>query len=87
MRKSLTIVFMSFFLVSLGCAHTTEPAREAVKKDTAVDSPATTGTPAVDVPESYFNFGEVKEGNDYTHAFVIRNNGTGVLEVKKVVPG
>ena len=70
-----------------GCAHSPEIAKEAAKQGTAVAAAATTGTPAVEVPESYFDFGIVNEGTDYVHTFVIRNKGTGVLEIKKVVPG
>jgi PBP1b-binding outer membrane lipoprotein LpoB len=47
----------------------------------------TNGTPAVEVSEMVFDFGEVTEGNDYVHAFKIRNTGTGVLVIKKIVPG
>lgn len=45
------------------------------------------GTPALDVPEWYFDFGEVKEGSEYLHDFEIRNVGTGTLEIKSVKPG
>jgi len=53
----------------------------------AVASEAAEGTPALAVPEWYFNFGEVKEGAEYIHPFEIRNVGTGVLEIKTVKPG
>jgi hypothetical protein len=45
------------------------------------------GMPAVEVSETAFDFGVVKEGNDYIHAFKIKNTGTGVLEIKKILPG
>jgi hypothetical protein len=47
----------------------------------------TTGTPAVELSETTFDFGVVREGNDYIHAFKIRNTGTGVLVIRKVLPG
>jgi hypothetical protein len=74
-------------MVAFGCAHTPEIAKEAAKQGAAVAAAVTTGTPAVEVPESYFDFGKVDEGTNYAHSFVIRNKGTGVLEIKKVVPG
>jgi len=80
---NLTLVFM----VASGCANTPGNAKEAAKPDTALASAVTTGTPALEVPEWYFDFGEVKEGTDYLHTFVIRNKGTGVLEIKKVQAG
>lgn len=45
------------------------------------------GSPALEVPEWYYNFGEVQEGTEYFHAFAIRNLGTGTLEIKAVKPG
>jgi len=75
-----------FVVVAGASAHLPGIAQEAVKPGTAAASEAT-GKPALDVPEWYFNFGEVKEGTEYLHAFVIRNAGTGVLEIKKVQPG
>ncbi len=87
MKNKLIVNLTLLFMVASGCAHTPGIAKEAAKPDTAVASAVTTGTPALDVPEWYFNFGEVKEGTNYIHAFVIRNRGTGVLEIKKVLPG
>ena len=74
-------------MVASGCAYFPEITKKAAKPDTAVASAVTTGTPALEVPEWFFDFGEVKEGTDYIHAFVIRNKGTGVLEIQKVEPG
>ncbi len=75
------------FLLAFGCAHTPEIAKEAAKQDAAVIPVVSTGVPAVEVPETYHNFGDVSEGTDYVHEFVVRNKGTGVLEIRKVVPG
>ena len=45
------------------------------------------GIPTLAVSEAEFNFGEVSEGKEYVHDFVIMNGGRGVLEIKKVTPG
>ncbi len=87
MKNKLTFNLILLFMVASVCAHTPAIAKEAEKPDTAVASDVTTGTPVLEVPEWYFDFGQVKEWTDYTHAFVIRNKGTGVLEIKKVQPG
>ncbi|MGA2227964.1 MAG: hypothetical protein ABSH41_26320 [Syntrophobacteraceae bacterium] len=87
MKNKLIFNLILLLMVASGWAHTPAIAKEAEKPDAAVASDVTTGTPALDVPEWYFDFGEVKEWADYTHAFVIRNKGTGVLEIKKVQPG
>jgi hypothetical protein len=80
------MMFVLLLIVPIGCAHTTETADSKPKPEVAA-SVATNGTPAVEIPETIFDFGEVKDGNDYVHAFIIRNTGTGVLEIKKVLPG
>jgi hypothetical protein len=87
LKNKLIFNLILLLMVASGCALTPAIAKEAEKPETAVASSVTTGTPALEVPEWYFDFGEVKEWVDYTHAFVIRNKGTGVLEIKKVQPG
>lgn len=84
MKNKLIFNLILLLVVAWGCAHTPAIAKAAEKPDTAA---ASTGTPALEVPEWYFDFGKVKEGTDYQHAFVIRNKGTGVLQIKKVQPG
>jgi hypothetical protein len=87
LKNKLIFNLILLLMVASGCAYTPAIAKGAEKPDTAVASTATTGTPLLEVPEWYFDFGEVKEWADYTHAFVIRNRGTGILEIKKVQPG
>jgi hypothetical protein len=87
LKNRLLFNLILVVLVASGCAHTPESAKDAAKPDTALALAVSTGTPALEVPEWYFDFGEVKEGTDYVHAFVIRNKGTGVLEIKKVQAG
>ena len=47
----------------------------------------TAASPTVELSETVFDFGRVSEGNDYVHAFKVRNTGTGVLEIRKIIPG
>ncbi len=77
------------FLVPLGCAHSPDSAGSMTKQqeNAAAQPSGTTGTPAVQLSETAFDFGVVGEGSVYVHAFKIRNTGTGVLEIKKIVPG
>jgi hypothetical protein len=100
MKNLLTFGLVAwFFLVLAGCAHTPDSPGSMAKQQQTVAAPTsgtpaqetaaaqTNGTPAVEVSEMVFDFGEVTEGNDYVHAFKIRNTGTGVLVIKKIVPG
>lgn len=43
--------------------------------------------PVAVVPEKTVNLGEVLEGQDYEHSFVIRNTGAGELQILSVKPG
>ncbi len=87
MKNFLTLGFVVwFFLVPLGCAHTSDNSA-GIPKQQEIAAAQTNGTPAVELSETIFDFGLVSEGNDYVHAFKIRNTGTGVLEIRKVVPG
>jgi hypothetical protein len=86
MRKGIIAAFLWIFLVPLDCAHTQETGKEIPKPEIALAG-VSTGTPAVEIPETSFDFGEMKDGNDYVHAFAIWNTGNGVLEIKKVLPG
>ena len=86
MRNGIIAAFLWIFLVPLGCAHTKETGKETPKPEIALAA-VSTGPPVVEIPETFFDFGNVTDGNDYVHAFVIRNTGTGSLEIKKVLPG
>lgn len=75
-----------FFLVLLSCVHTPESqAGTAKPQETATTQ--TTEPPQVELSETVFDFGIVRVGNDYVHAFKIRNTGTGVLVIRKILPG
>ncbi|MHC1727264.1 MAG: hypothetical protein AB9866_14860 [Syntrophobacteraceae bacterium] len=94
MRNRLLVSLFCLFLALWGCASkkatVDEGPRAAISPaaaPTVAPAAVAAGTPVVEVPETNFDFGVVTDGNDYTHAFVIRNAGTGVLEIKKVLPG
>ncbi len=87
MKGWSAFVFISVLLLSWGCAHTQEPVKESTKQNTPAVLATTAGMPAVEVAEPFFDFGEVNESSVYLHTFIIKNRGTGVLEIKNVVPG
>jgi hypothetical protein len=58
------------------------------------DRPATTaqevkstGTPVAQFPETSHDLGKIAAGQEYSYEFTVKNAGTGVLEIKKVLPG
>jgi hypothetical protein len=83
-----TKILAALVLLSLmlSCAVEARTSDEISRPDAAA-SEAMAGIPVLVVAESEFNFGEVSEGKEYVHDFVITNRGTGVLEIKKVTPG
>jgi len=85
MRTKILAALVLLFLM-LGCADEARTSDEVSRPDVAA-SEAMAGIPALAVSEAEFNFGEVSEGKEYVHDFVIKNGGTGILEIKKVTPG
>ncbi len=81
-----SILPLLLFLLLLGIAQTSEAAIETSKQEVPVAA-VNVGAPRVELSETLFDFGEMNEGEDYVHAFMISNVGTGVLEIKKVLPG
>ena len=73
-------------VVSLVYVNTLEAAQETARQEVAPADPKT-GTPRIEIPETFFDFGELKDGYDYVHAFTVRNLGTGVLEIEDILPG
>jgi hypothetical protein len=86
-RLTVSLIVLVMVMLASGCAHSPEGAKDASKSHAALASAVTTGAPALEVPEWYFNFGNVVEGTDYRHAFVVRNKGAGTLEIKEVRHG
>jgi hypothetical protein len=84
--KKISTVFLTLLFISLACARTSEAAQDTAMEHIALAN-SETNTPLIEVPETLFDFGEIKDGDDYVHAFTIWNLGTGVLEIKKVLPG
>jgi hypothetical protein len=86
------------FLILAGCAHNPDSSNSIPKQPEVAGAQApaapqeaaatvSAGPPAVELSETLFNFGRVTEGNDYVHAFTIRNTGTGILTIRKIMPG
>jgi hypothetical protein len=62
-------------------------AAYSVEKVEPVPAPVDGTSPAIEVPETSFDFGKISEEQDLVHTFSVRNVGTSVLNIRKVVPG
>jgi hypothetical protein len=45
------------------------------------------GSPVAEFPSTEHDLGKIASGQEYSHEFVVRNTGTGVLLIDKVLPG
>ncbi|MGD0399045.1 MAG: hypothetical protein ABSC04_09040 [Syntrophobacteraceae bacterium] len=54
---------------------------------TAGGSPGleTPSGPVVELPERLYDFGDLTDGKEYVHSFVVKNVGTAPLEIIKVI--
>ena len=90
MHKRLTLfplVIIAFWLMS--CSHSPTLTNKAAQQPTpqpAAQGLSTQGTPVAVVTETEYDFGEVREGNDYVHDFRIANKGDAVLQLISVSP-
>jgi len=84
--KTKILAALVLLSLILCCADEARTSDEVSRPDVAA-SEAIAGIPILAVPQAEFNFGEVSEGKEYVHDFVIMNGGRGVLEIKKVTPG
>jgi len=73
-RAGCACLLAALLLPSCKCGEEGAPA--AVK-------PAATGSPKIVAVESAFDFGKVKQGDEVTHVFKIRNAGTAELKIDK----
>ncbi len=44
----------------------------------------TAAKPSMSIPVTGFDFGEVVEGAEVTHEFIVKNSGNATLEIRKV---
>jgi hypothetical protein len=74
-RAGCACLLAAALLASCKCGD--EGAKDAGAK------PAETGAPKIVAAESVFDFGKVKQGDEVTHVFKIRNAGTAELKIDK----
>jgi hypothetical protein len=55
--------------------------------ETVSPAPASDNAPIVQLAETAYDFGTVREDQDLRHKFTIKNVGTSQLKIKKVLPG
>ncbi|MFP5212253.1 MAG: hypothetical protein ACLGPL_02635 [Acidobacteriota bacterium] len=61
-------------------------AMAAAQQQESFNMTASNAAPTVEVPEMLHDFGVIEENGNYIHEFRARNTGSGILEIKKVIP-
>jgi hypothetical protein len=84
-------IFKLCLFVFLGCicltsAYAADSAGKPPKAKPAAPE-VSQGTPAIQIPESTYDFGEVPEGGEVVHDFKIKNTGKAELVIERVQPG
>ncbi|MHC1745123.1 MAG: hypothetical protein AB9873_19130 [Syntrophobacteraceae bacterium] len=82
-RQSQLCLILLLPLVLANCALF---GKSSTPAETARPEATTGGTPKVVLTETTYDFGKITEEKDYIHEFVVKNEGTGVLQIKEVVP-
>lgn len=82
-RVSQWVFILLFPMVVGGCAlfGKTDKPEEPLQPEVASGV-----APKVVLPQTTFDFGQITEDKDYSHEFVVKNEGMGVLKIREVVP-
>ena len=89
MQRSVPLLFLiAVSCIAMGCAHTDGISGPASQQQGAAASYASGGVPSLEMSETSYDFGKVKDTQgEVVHEFILKNVGTGVLTIKKVLPG
>ena len=89
MKELKCLVVLFFVLAFSNCSHTPEPVATTPPPAPApvAAAPGQVSGGIAEVPETSFDFGELSDTGEYSHAFIVKNVGTAPLEIKKVLPG
>jgi hypothetical protein len=80
------LLFMLLGCFWLGSVHAADSAAKPSKAKPAA-SEAPQASPVIQIPEATFDFGEVPEGGQVLHDYVIKNTGKAELLIERVQPG
>lgn len=70
----------------MSCSHSADRAGSSAQKG-VVKPVVTGGVPSVSVPETSFNVGKMELYTESAHDFVVKNVGSGMLEIRGIKPG
>lgn len=92
MQRSLRLCFLIIIsCIAFGCAGKAgleAPVARPQGQAGPTGAGVSAGVPIMEVPEVSHDFGKVKDTEgEVVHEFKIKNVGTAVLEIKKVLPG
>jgi hypothetical protein len=80
-RKLLAVMLLFVTINAPG-----QTGSSAAKKPAASAAAKAAPAPKISIAQPEFNFGEVREGTDLSHTFLIKIEGNAPLEIKSVAP-
>lgn len=87
MHRSFKFLFGLLILaIWLGVGQTVRAATDA-SQTASTDTQVPQESPTIKIPESTYDFGEIMEGGEVAHDFIVTNTGKAPLEINQVRPG
>lgn len=87
MHRSFKCLFALIILaIWIGVGQTVRAAEDA-PQGASTNAQTPKESPKIKVPESTHDFGEIMEGGEVVHDFIVRNIGKAPLEINQVRPG
>lgn len=84
-KITIAVILIAILLIALPVLSTGCSGQQQTTQQQTAAANATTGgsTGKLQLPETYFDFGSAQVGQLVIHEFVIRNSGTGTLNLTK----
>jgi len=85
MLRGMKVLFL--LLIFCCWAGSAQGAASAARPAKGTSKPTARAAPAIEIPETTFDFGEAFEGVEVEHDFVVKNTGKAELLIDQVRPG
>ena len=85
-RVFKSALFIAAWCICLSWAHAANPAGNPAQPKPAAPA-ASPNAPVIQVPEATYDFGEVFEGGEVSHDYMVKNTGKTELQIEQVRPG
>jgi hypothetical protein len=81
-----SIVLMLILCWSVCISFAADPSTADPTRQSDTSQPAASEAPSMTFAETSYSFGEIVEGDEIAHEFLVKNIGGATLEIQKVQP-